>query len=268
MSLLNVSLGCLRTATKRCKPYPGVQGTQVKYPALPQSSCVTLGKLFSFSVCWCCPPCVRSVREELISEVLQTNNYFEEQIPNWEGLCKYCRWLGRHLLLQGMCAVYLLQLFLTWVLQEAFGILCRNSGVGDFLQLWTERRSSFLLIELKTDCGAISPFPKMNKHEQMPVRLHPLLCWRQRMWALERVWLDLGKTALIRALGGIWYHVHLRATEKLARVWGQVNLVHLHWRQWEGETVCSVCSLQLLMEKHLFWTSRPDSIGGSQDSNG
>lgn len=51
--------------------------------------------------------------------------------------------------------------------------------------------------------------------------------------------------------------------KKLARVWGQVNLVHRHWRQWEGETVCSVSSLLLLMERHLFWTLRPNSVGAS-----
>lgn len=148
-----------------------------------------------------------------------------------------------------------------WVLQETFPILCRNPGVGDFLQLWTTWKSSLQFFELKTGHGAISPFPKMNKHEQMPVRLRSLLCWRRRMWTLERVWLDPEKTALIRALGGIWYCVHLRATEKVARVWGHVNLVHLHWRQWEGETVCSIPSPQLLVEKNLLWTSRPDSVG-------
>lgn len=149
-----------------------------------------------------------------------------------------------------------------WVLQEAFRTLYKPRG-RCFLHLWTTRRSSFPLTELKTDCGAISPFPKMNKHEQVPVVLCPLLSWRQRMWTLERVWLDPGKTALIRALGGIWYRVHLRVTEKLARVWGQVNLVHRHWRQWEGETVCSVSSLLLLMERHLCWTLRPNSVGAS-----
>lgn len=44
MSLLHVSLGCLRTATHWSKTYPGDQGTQVKHPALPQASCVALGK--------------------------------------------------------------------------------------------------------------------------------------------------------------------------------------------------------------------------------
>lgn len=159
--------------------------------------------------------------------------------------------------------LYTLKSCFDWVLQETFPILCRHPGVGDFLQLSTTWKSSLPHFELRTDCGAISPFPKTNKHEQMPVWLHSLLCWRQRMWTLERVWLDPGKTALIRALGGIWYCVHLRATEKLARVWGQVNLVHLHWRQWEGETVCSIPSPQLLMEKNLGFirTSRPDSVG-------
>lgn len=80
-----------------------------------------------------------------------------------------------------------------WALQETFPILCRNPGVGDFLQLWTTWKISLLLFELKTDCGAISPFPKMNKHEQMPVRLRSLLCWRRRMWTLERSGVILGK---------------------------------------------------------------------------
>jgi len=72
MPLLDVSLGCLRTATHRCKLYPGVQGTQVKYPSLPQATCVMLGKSFGISVCWCCPASIKSVREDLISEVLRT----------------------------------------------------------------------------------------------------------------------------------------------------------------------------------------------------
>lgn len=156
-------------------------------------------------------PLHRSVREELVSEVLRTSRRYEEEVPNWERLCKYCRWLGR--LFQGMCVVSVpFKVVFDWVLQEAFKILCRKPGAGD-LQLWTAW-SFFPLVELKTDCGAISPFLKMNKHEQMPVRLHCLLCWRRRMWTLEGVWRDSGKTALIRALGGIWYHVHLRVTEK------------------------------------------------------
>lgn len=151
--------------------------------------------------------------ERLNFEMLQTEiMVMRDQVPNWERLCKYCRWLWIYLLLEGKYAVAFKSCF-DWVLQETFPILCRNPGIGDFLQLWTTWKSSLPLFELKTDCGAISPFPKMNKHEQMPIWLRSLLCWRLRMWTLERVWLDLRKTALIRALGGIWYRVRLRATE-------------------------------------------------------
>lgn len=162
--------------------------------------------------------------------------------------------------------VYLLKLFLTERCRRLSRYCVESQGQVTFCSC--ELYGAFFpLLSSKQTVGPFSPFLKMNKHEQMPVRLHCLLCWRRRMWTLEGVWLDSGKTALIRALGGIWYHVHLRVTEKIARVWGQVNLVHLHWRQWEGETVCSGTSLQLLMEKHLFWTSRPDTVGGSWDSN-
>lgn len=207
----------------------------------------------------CVSSCTERVREELIPKVLQTETVIMGVGPK----LRKAAWIS---LLWGVCAVYLLKLF--WQCCRRLSGLCVEAeGCVTFCSCCEPREGALFSLLGCKHCGAISPCPKMKKQEQMPGWLCPLVCWRLRMWTLEAVWLDPGKTALIRALGGIWYHVSLRATERLARIWGQVNLVHLLWRQWEGETACSVSSFQLLVEKLFLWTSRPDSVGGSWNSS-